>query len=191
MRDAIVLVGMVACMTGSAFAVEQNAKEPSTLGAAASEKTGKPKTPTYLNISSPKRPGAIVPESMGKDFTVSQTKFGPVTGYFTPTNQQIDKFESGLIKWLKNTKSDPEGRTKELATRLVKERSGYRTQYLGVISGGRKVLHANFFFSSEEMRFEDWLTRPIVVKDGGNNFFAVEYDVEKNAYLSIMINGEA
>lgn len=192
MRIAIVLAGMVACMTGNALAVDQKAPKSAKPNAPASEKANPPKTSTYLNLNNPHRPGAIVPENMGKEFTVSQTKLGPVTGYFTPAKQDIDIFEGGLVKWLKTAKSEPFRDNKELADLLTKERSGYRAQYLGVISGGRKVLHANFFFpGAEKQFFENWLTNPVVVDDGGNRFFYVEYDVEKKEYLFIMINGEA
>lgn len=159
--------------------------------AAPVEKQGQPQIAGYLDLKNPLRPGAIVPEQLGKDFATSETKVGEVTGHFTLTKEQIDTFEGGLLAWLLGKKAQSLDRVKDLAVRLAKERRGYRAQYVGLLSGKKRILHANFFLDPKGEKFKDWLTQPILVEDGGNSFFYVEYDVDEKDYLFIMVNGEA
>ena len=64
----------------------------------------------------------------------------------------------------------------------------YKRQYLGVRPKGRRVVFANFFCRDFG---KDWRTEPVVVKDGGDCYFSVDYDVDKGSFSNLMINGEA
>ena len=64
----------------------------------------------------------------------------------------------------------------------------YKRQYVGVRSKGRRAVFANFFCNAWR---HDWRTEPVVVHDGGDCYFTVEYDVEKGTFSNLMINGEA
>ena len=64
----------------------------------------------------------------------------------------------------------------------------YKRQYVGVRRDGRRIVFANFFCRAWK---EDWRTEPIVVEDGGDCYFQVEYDVDKASFSNLQINGEA
>jgi len=64
----------------------------------------------------------------------------------------------------------------------------YKRQYVGVQTKGRRVVFANFFCNDFG---RNWRTEPIVVHDGGDCYFTVEYDVDKGTFSKLMINGEA
>jgi len=67
--------------------------------------------------------------------------------------------------------------------------SKYRCQYFGIIVDGKKRLYCNYFRRGEWDR--DWKTDPVIVMDGGNYFFQLEYDVESKQCLNFVVNGVA
>jgi hypothetical protein len=61
----------------------------------------------------------------------------------------------------------------------------YRCQVQGVVLNGRKVLSFNFY--SKDLSVKHWRTKPVIVFDGGDSTFQVEFDVESNKCISVTI----
>ena len=61
----------------------------------------------------------------------------------------------------------------------------YRCQVMGVIVDGRKVISFNFF--SNDISAERWRTKPVIVFDGGDSTFQVEFDVQDRKCTSVTI----
>jgi hypothetical protein len=74
---------------------------------------------------------------------------------------------------------------------LWKRAPGYKRQYLGIAQHGRRVIHANFFCHVPASRAGDWQTVAVIVDDGGDCYFQVEYDVKTGTFRNLMVNGEA
>jgi hypothetical protein len=62
----------------------------------------------------------------------------------------------------------------------------YKRQYVGFVINGHKRIFCNFYCSEESLS-----CKPVVYEDGGDCFFQIEYDVEKEQVDKISINGEA
>ena len=63
----------------------------------------------------------------------------------------------------------------------------YKRQYFGTKASGIRLIQASFFCRE----LNGWRTGPVVVKDGGDCFFSVNYNVDKQTFSSLIINGEA
>jgi hypothetical protein len=68
--------------------------------------------------------------------------------------------------------------------------NGYYKQYIGYINDeGEKIILINFV-SKKFIKKDNYnLTEPIVVLDGGNNFWRVEVNLNTKRLLSVHING--
>jgi hypothetical protein len=73
--------------------------------------------------------------------------------------------------------------------KLTHTPAGWRRQYAGITVGGRRFVYGNFFPAREFSR--DWKTTPVMVCDGGANFFGVTYDVAARRIVDIQFNGVA
>ncbi len=73
----------------------------------------------------------------------------------------------------------------EIFTRLHK----YGRQYFGIIVKGRKRIYCNFFMNPKE--FPSRFSRFVLVLDGGNDYFRIEYDVDSKTCLNFLPNGSA
>jgi hypothetical protein len=66
----------------------------------------------------------------------------------------------------------------------------YKRQYFGIaFEKGQHVIYANYFCDSGY--FDDWQDRYIVVMDGGECFFQIQYDPSKGTFSNLQINGLA
>jgi hypothetical protein len=54
------------------------------------------------------------------------------------------------------------------------------------LADGNKRIYCNFYCGKESLS-----CKPISVKDGGDCFFRVEYDIKDTTIYNLMINGEA
>ncbi len=97
-----------------------------------------------------------------------------VTEYWTPTAEDALAAESGIAECLRTE-----------APALAAKFSSYRRQYTGFLSGGRKLLFVQFLC---ETTGPDWRCHPIVVDDGGDCFFHLEYDVSSGACRKLWVN---
>jgi hypothetical protein len=106
--------------------------------------------------------------------------------YWTPTFADVTALEDRLPACLKQS---PPPESPGLADKL----SSYQRQYSGVVLGGRKVVHINFIAAHSlealaQSFLADW---SMLIDDGGDGFFQVDYDVEFQSFSNLRVNGEA
>jgi hypothetical protein len=98
--------------------------------------------------------------------------------YWTPTDADVAEAAAHIKAFL--AKQSP-----SLASQL----SEYRCQYFGITVDGKRRLYCNFFRRGD---WDDgWETEPVIVFDGGDDFFQLEYDLESRQCLNFQVNGEA
>jgi hypothetical protein len=125
---------------------------------------------------------AILPVSQGPQLLKQCSRSTPedISGYWTPSPSQINAAEKSLPELL--TRSGYKFKL-----------SSFRRQYMGVISHGKKIIYVNAFPAS---RYSDtkeihWQTEAIVICDGGDRFWGVEFDPEDNQFHNLQFNGIA
>jgi len=104
-------------------------------------------------------------------------------GFWTPSVDDILKLEGKIAGYLSQNSSyfyhQPP----------VWERlDEYQRQYVGLEREGRLIIYGNYFCNSGGV---DWQQKLVVVIDGGECFFQVEYDVESGFFIKLLVNGEA
>jgi hypothetical protein len=98
--------------------------------------------------------------------------------YWTPTEHELVVFESGLTKYLRKMK---------LKRSLLRTLPSFTREHLGNAVDGRRTLTALFFCRTPD----GWGRRLIIVNDGGDCFFDVQYDPLRREYLSIVVHGDS
>ena len=119
---------------------------------------------------------------------------GPVQGIWSPSDQQLAELENRLLPTLCARLS---GRSGTLHA------EDFIRQYAGFVIGGRRIVYVNGVHRSYiEKRLEvqrtdsfhlagsDWQHEPIVVCDGGAQFFGVEYDTDAKTFKNFEFNIE-
>ena len=66
--------------------------------------------------------------------------------------------------------------------------TGWFRQYVGIVRDGRRVIYGNFYPERGGLN-HDWRRTPMIVCDGGPDFFGVEYDVEGRRFTHLAFNG--
>ena len=97
-----------------------------------------------------------------------------VSGFWSPSPAQMIAIEKLLPDLLRKN-----GQKLNL--------SDYR-QYIGVTSHGKKLIYLNSFPSEVTKRL-DWRTTAVVVCDGGDAFWGVEFDPADNTFHNLQFNG--
>ncbi len=129
-----------------------------------------------LNYPQTQITGAILPTSEGHYLPYSIN--GRPTAGWKLTEESIRKAEPVILAFLKNAEKN--------IYQIIEQ---YRCQYFGIIVNGKKRIYCNFF--RIEKYEEKWRTKPLIVVDGGSNFFQLEYDIETDKCLNFTINGVA
>jgi len=104
-------------------------------------------------------------------------------GFWAPSADDIFKLEEGLAAYLSQN-SDYFFRQPPVWERL----DGYQRQYIGLERGGRQIIYGNYFCNNLGM---DWQKRLVIVDDGGDCYFQVEYDAKSGLFIKLMVNGES
>lgn len=104
-------------------------------------------------------------------------------GLWTPSADDILKLEEKIAEYLSQN-SNLFYRQPPVWERLDE----YQRQYIGLERGGRKIIYGNYFCNSEGI---NWQQELVIVEDGGECYFQVEYDVESELFIKLMVNGEA
>jgi hypothetical protein len=120
--------------------------------------------------------GAVLPTSSLPYLPHSSD--GRPTGGWKPSKAVIKRAQPAILEYIKD--SDQE---------IYENLDQYRCQYFGIIVDGKKRIYCNFFWFTDRRR--DWRKKPVVVLDGGNWYFQLEYDVETGRCLNFMVNGES
>jgi hypothetical protein len=124
----------------------------------------------------------ILPLAAGPDLLHQCSRLVPpqITGYWIPTEAQIDEFEKQLHKKLSGT----------TATKAPPANLAYHRQYIGVVSFGKRLIYGNFYPGRGDATRSE-ATTPSVVCDGGEAFWGAVFDAEKKNIISIDFNGHA
>jgi hypothetical protein len=105
---------------------------------------------------------------------------GPVSGTWTPTEAQIRAMEPALVTRV----------AEELTNANAQENAAaYIRQYGGLVINGRRVIYAHGFVLRDEDPDEGWRSHPMVICDGGEITFGVEYDPETRTFANFAFNG--
>ncbi|WP_114953163.1 hypothetical protein [Sphingosinicella terrae] len=106
-------------------------------------------------------------------------------GSWTPAPADIAALESALPGALQ---------TQEAGRGLGRAPDGWRRQYVGLVRGGRRYVYGSFFpadMARHEQDPDRWRREPVIVCDGGPDFFGVEYEVEAGRFTHFGFNGSA
>jgi hypothetical protein len=102
-------------------------------------------------------------------------------GYWTPAEQDVLALEAGLAAFLRDA-------APERSPDLWQKQPTYKRQYIGLLRDGKRLVYASFFCSTEG---DGWRSQVLFVLDGGDCFFQLTYDVERDTYGDLMVNGDA
>ena len=115
-----------------------------------------------------------------------------ITGYWTPTETDLEGVEDTLLAYLHSQKADDQKDWRE-----------YRRQVVGVKRGDELLLFISYFHFVRDIEedltarkvhgFESdsWKKYPYGVCDGGSCFFRVLYDLRKKQFIWYESNGVA
>lgn len=116
------------------------------------------------------------------------------SGFWTPTLAEVTELEQKLPDYLLQRLGDqpynPWG-TGSAAIPLWKKAPLYKRQYVGVTKEGVHVIHVIFFCALDFGRPYNWHVYPLVVFDGGDCFFRIDYDPKSGLFSDLGVNGEA
>jgi len=104
----------------------------------------------------------------------------PVTGYWKPSENEINDVFVTLVKYLQSTSENQN----------IGKLENYRHQHFGYLSADKKYIYNNYFCDDFDTAIE-WRTNFISVDDGGNCFFQAIFDVDTQEIISLYINGES
>ncbi|MSU77178.1 MAG: hypothetical protein EXS16_03675 [Gemmataceae bacterium] len=108
---------------------------------------------------------------------------------WTPSREEIRSAEERLPTFLGElAKTCVEKYDAESAQLIAATLNTYLRQYFGIVIGEQQVVFINFFTRDF---VENWMTEPVIVCDGGCNFFQVIYRPTQGDFQSFTVNGEA
>jgi hypothetical protein len=116
------------------------------------------------------------------------------SGAWIPTQAEADAAYKCVQAFLQHPVGEEPYFISQIAE-ILKERRGYRVQFIGIYRKGRKIVYCNFFPArSPEEKTEPYpeLKRQLVeVMDGGAWFWHVDYDPARNRCSNFLPNGYA
>jgi hypothetical protein len=120
--------------------------------------------------------GAILSGENAKALLRQCSRIAPekVTAQWMPTSDQIVRLEA-LLPAFKRGLKQPDAPLEAF----------YR-QYAGFVAGGRKIVYINFFPKDTDPQ---WRSRAVMVCDGGERFWGVEFEVDRSRFVNAAFNG--
>ena len=124
---------------------------------------------------------AILPKSQGTKLLNQCSRTAPlhVSEFWIPSAASVRAAEKALPEALRAT------------AHKIDLRNCYR-QYLGIVSGGKKLIYVNAFsgtvFVHEPLR-KSWKSEAMMVCDGGDVFWGAVFDPATNAFTDFQFNG--
>ena len=100
---------------------------------------------------------------------------------WTPSDDDILKLEEKIAGYLSQN-SNAFYRQPPVWERLDE----YQRQYIGLEREDRQIIYGNYFCDSGRV---NWREKLVIVEDGGDCFFQVEYDVESEVFIKLQVNG--
>src|SRR5262249_21930609 len=112
--------------------------------------------------------GVVFSEALAKEIAPAVLA---ADSYWRPTRDDLIEPVQNLVGYLlSNASKDHPGLAPKMKT--------YKSQFIGYLKGGKQKLYMNFFCSEES----GWETRLVMVKDGGECYFHVTYDVASKTF---------
>jgi hypothetical protein len=150
------------------------------------------RTPGAGADDAPAAPGSnhvIIPADAAAEFKLV---FGQtVSGYWEPSSDQIAVAEERINRDLVAAQDDPDPDTyrTQSAAYIVSRLGEYRRQYVGIVVEGSKRIGCNAFISDRAQ--PEWVRVPILVLDGGADYWQIQYDLVMDACVGFSVHGEA
>jgi hypothetical protein len=104
-----------------------------------------------------------------------------IDSFWTVTDKDIRLLENNFKKITQLKESYDE----------IKALDTYAYQYVGVVRGRKKFIYINALHLPYAEYNKDWTEHPIKINDGGDGFWGVLFDIEKQEFSSLSINGSA
>jgi hypothetical protein len=102
-------------------------------------------------------------------------------GFWTPSADDILNLEEKIAEYLSQNSSQFYRQPP-----VWEQLDEYQRQYIGLERGDRQIIYGNYFCNSGSV---NWREKLVVVDDGGDCFFQVEYDVESEVFIKLLVNG--
>jgi hypothetical protein len=134
-----------------------------------------PAARTYAPVGDGELEGVIVPEGDAGAFKLR------AEGYWTPSEQDVRALEAGLAEFLYVA-------ALERSPDLWQKQRAYKRQYGGIVRAGRRLVYASFLCNTHG---DEWRRQVVIVMDGGDCYFQLTFDVERDTFDDLTINGEA
>jgi hypothetical protein len=120
--------------------------------------------------------GVILKGQQAKKLLTQCSRVTPqkVTAQWTPSTNQIEQLERKLSAF------------KQKLKRPAAQLSNFYRRYAGFIAGGRKIIYVDFL----PKRFPfDWRIPGVMVCDGGESFWGVEFEVSTGKFVNAEFSG--
>jgi hypothetical protein len=101
--------------------------------------------------------------------------------FWTPSVDDITKLEEKIAEYLSQNSHQFYGQPP-----VWEQLDEYQRQYIGLEHAGQQLIYGNYFCNSGGV---NWREELVVVDDGGDCFFQIEYDVESEAFIKLLVNG--
>ena len=103
--------------------------------------------------------------------------------FWTPSENDILILEETIAEYLSQN-STQFNRQPPVWERL----SEYQRQFIGLTRNGSHIINGNYFCNNLSI---NWRQDLVIVDDGGDCYFQVEYNVDRGMFIMLMVNGEA
>lgn len=103
---------------------------------------------------------------------------------WVPTVKEVQTLEKQLDTYLPQQQDAFDGSKIPIEERLPT----YKRQYWGVLKNEKRVIFVNFFCNALHY---DWTYQEVIVDDGGDCYFQIQYDVETGTFFDLYVNGSA
>lgn len=104
-------------------------------------------------------------------------------GAFTPDTATIAELEAHLPAFL----AQNQDKFSSFREPIVERLPAYKLQYWGELDNGKPIIHLNALCTS----LNGWQTQRVLVLDGGDCFFNLNYDPATETFSNLSVNGEA
>ena len=146
-------------------------------------------TPSTTAAKSPESPTAetdqswvIITKEQAEEMGIASW-LAESDGLWTPSEEHIFTLEEKLPEYLSQN-AYLFNRQPPAWERLDE----YQRQYIGLQRGGKQIIYGNYFCDNLGI---DWRQKLVIVEDGGDCFFLIEYDLEDSSFILLMVNGES
>lgn len=139
-------------------------------------------------IETPEYTGVIFSEKKASEFNFLFDEAS--TKFWEPSIDDVSRAEQCIKQYLTSAQDDPDlyPFQTENAPIILENLGKYRRQYVGIVVDGEKRIWTNSFFPEDA--FPEWERAPVYVLDGGNDFWQIQYDPQKDECTNFYVHGE-